>query len=166
MFANIFIVLKMFFSFGGNISKWLGTFLANWKNYVFATITGLMLYTMFSPWQFLFGLDTVPSLRADIHKIEARYNEARDSLAECKLANVKLSSVIDAQNDSIVRMGDISKKIDESSKKVMEKIDKLREQTKSDVEDILNEPAPETCQKAIDYLRDKAEGELSWRDKK
>lgn len=160
-FTAAWTIFKGLFSFG-NISKWFGFITTHWKEVLVGAILTLFAYVMFSPWQFLFGLDTVPSLNKKIDAVQHALDIKQEQLNTCVESNEKLAAGIDDQNSHIKGWGDLSKKIDKSTQELKTKIDKSRQQSKKDVQSILDEPTPQDCAAAIDYLR-KSRGDLTWK---
>lgn len=156
----IWTFIKSFFS-GEKIARFISFLTVHWKEVALGTLITLFLYQMFSPRQFLFGLDTVPSLNHKIVDLQAQLDEAELNFKTCAAGNKKLSDAIDDQNSHIREWGDIAKKIDVSTAELKNKIDKSRAQSKKDVESILKDPTPQTCSEAIDYLRKSME-DLKW----
>jgi septal ring factor EnvC (AmiA/AmiB activator) len=154
--------IRSFFS-GDKLGRGFSFVAVHWKEFALATVIGLFLYQMFSPYQFLLGLDTVPSLNKEIAKLEKKLEEAEANFEVCKAGNQVLEAAIDDQNSQIRQWGDLAKKIDKSTDELKTKIDKSRLQSKKDVESILrDDPTPQTCGEAMDYLRKSME-ELKWK---
>lgn len=129
-----------------------------WKEVLVACLVGLLLYQNFSAKQFLFGMDTIPSLHAEIEKKEAELEQARKDLDTCIAGNKKLEDAIDRQNDAISEIGKLAQKFDEKFGQLGAKIDRMRRDTDKTVKDILNAPPPKTCEDAMQYLHEAAKG--------
>jgi septal ring factor EnvC (AmiA/AmiB activator) len=135
----------------------------HWKEVTVACMACLILYQNFSAKQFFFGLDTIPSLHAQLEKKELELEQAKKNLDTCVAGNKKLEAAIDRQNDQIDMLGDLAKKFDEQFGLLGKKIDKMRKDTNQNVEDILNAPPPKTCEDAMRYLHEASKGGFLWK---
>ena len=135
----------------------------HWKEVVVACMVCLILYQNFSAKQFLFGLDTIPSLQAEIKDKQKELDQAKKDLQTCTEGNKKLEDAIVRQNEQIGMLGDLAKKFDEQFGILGKKIDKMRKDTDQTVKDILNAPPPQTCEAAMQYLHEAAKGGFVWK---
>lgn len=146
-----------------NIRKWVGWLVANWKQVLAAAIIGLFLYQALSPVQFLFGLETVPAQKAKVEKLKAELALKEQELATAMAANEGLANAIKEQNDKLTGWSDLSKKLDQSTEALVTEIRQSRRETNNKVDKILKGKTPQTCQEALQYLRDSiVSGELRW----
>lgn len=147
-----------------NIKRWIGFLASRWKEVLVILVVSLLLYQMFSPRQFLFGLDTIPSLNRRVTRLETDLKISEANFKVCQEGNLKLSQAIDTQNESIRNWGNVADKIDESTAILQQEIDESRIESKRDVENILRDATPQTCKEAIDYLREGLD-ELKWQER-
>ena len=126
-----------------------------WKPLLFLFLVGIILYQ--NKWdknEFLFGLDTIPNLQAKIIELE----KENKLLTE---ANTALTKEINKTNREILKWKSISDKLTVEHKKALERAKKLRQQYTQKAQEILQQPPPKNCEKAIEYLRDAAD-EIQW----
>lgn len=133
----------------------LANFLAkNWKVILGACLLGVVLYQNMSGVRFFFGFETVPALKKDIVILE-------EDAATLKLNNKTLSDTINDRNEEIDKWSELTDKLEAQMVQLEKDIADIRTETDQEVDDILNQPTPQTCEKAIDYLREGVE-DLSW----
>lgn len=146
---------------GKGLTKAMAFVVEHWRGILIGCLVGLMLYQNFSAKQFLFGMDTIPSLQVQTEKLEADLILSKDHLATCVKGNETLSEAIDAQNQALKDLGGLASKMDDEFKKLNESVNKIRKDTNKAVKDILNAPTPQTCEEAMQMLRDGV-GDIKW----
>lgn len=147
----------------GGLKTALAFVVTHWKEVLVAGMVSLILYQNFCAKDLFFGLDTIPSLRAEVAEQELKLEQAKKDLDACVAGNKKLEDAISRQNDQIDMLGDLAKKFDEQFGILGKKIDKMRKDTNQTVKDILNAPPPQTCEDAMKYLHEAAKGGFVWK---
>jgi hypothetical protein len=139
---------------GANIKKALEFVINHWRECLIGILLGIVIYQNRFETRWLFGAETIPALEADLVIV-------KNNLATCKDGNKVLSDAIDANNASIAQYKELTKDLQASVDVLEGELEAARAESEAEVDAILNEPTPESCEKAIDYLRD-AGKELTW----
>ena len=135
--------------------KAVGSVVLNyWRECIIALLLAVVIYQNNFETRLFFGAQTIPALEADLAII-------KDNLNICKDGNAKLSAAIDENNIRIAAYKKLEEDMRGDIAKLKGELDAARAQTDSAVGVILNDPTPQTCEKAIKYLRD-AGKELQW----
>lgn len=139
-----------------NFKKLIPFLIANWKPIIFLCMAGMLAYQNFSGTRFLFGADTIPSLN---ERLEA----ATKAINTCKSGNDVLSSAIDDRNAEVDKWKKITTNLENDIGILQKDLDSARTKLNAEVDVILKEKTPETCEAAIDYLR-VGRKDLKWDD--
>lgn len=137
-----------------NLKRLFAFFIRNWKPILLALMIGTLLYQNFSGTRFVFGINTIPALEQKITKLEA-------DLQACSDGNEAISNAIERRNEEITKWKEISEQLEIGILVMKDDIVKIREDNDKKVKNILNQKAPETCEAAIEYLREGVE-DLQW----
>lgn len=149
------------FAVGKGLTAAMTFVIEHWRGILLSLLIGLMMYQNFSAKQFLFGLDTIPSLQAENEALKAQVAVAATQLQVCADGNKTLTDAIDAQNKALQDLGGLTAKMDSEFKKLNETVNKIRKDTNKTVKDILDAPTPQTCEEAMQFLRDGV-GDIKW----
>jgi DNA anti-recombination protein RmuC len=134
----------------------------NWKQLAIAAMIGLIFYQNFIEHRFVFGMNTIPHLQSKIVELEQELEVSRSNFEICQKGNQRLEEAIKQQNEQIAVLGDLTKQFDERFGELNDTLDNMRRDTNQTVQDILNAPTPETCEAALDYLRQAAQEGFVW----
>jgi len=138
--------------FGGlglllNLKSMAGMALKYWKELLVVGMLATIIYqNTFEKRYFLF-VNTIPYLELVIEE----YEVAVDKMEK---ANKLLGDTIDKRNDQIAEWKAKSIELEKKNAILAGKLELLRELTNAEDEDILAGPTPQSCEAAIDYLRD------------
>ena len=138
-----------------DIKKILKFVVENWKPILIGGMAFLIWYQNFNETRWLFGAETIPSL-------ELRLDGATDAVDICKAGNDVLSAAIDERNAEVIRWKQISEDLEGDIGILQKDLDDARTKTNTEVEVILKDETPKTCEAAIDYLRD-GRKDLQWK---
>lgn len=125
-----------------------------WKEMIVVGMALMLWYQNFSETRFLLWIETIPSLEARLETREAAFKQ-------CKEGNDKLSAAIDERNRQIEAWRDITEQHEKDIKELEKQLAEERERANARVKDILDDPTPQTCEEAIQYLRDGVE-DIKW----
>lgn len=134
----------------------------NWKQLAIAGMIGLIFYQNFVEHRFVFGMNTIPHLQAKVVKLENDLEIYQYNFNTCQAGNKRLEEAIKQQNEQIATLGSLTQKFDERFGQLANTLDRMRRDTNQTVQDILNAPTPETCEAAMNYLRQAAEEGFVW----
>jgi len=139
---------------GINVKKMMGFVVKYWRECLIVLLGATFWYQNYADVRFIFGMQTIPALEAELA-------DSQENLRFCGKSNARLSDSIDKNNARIEEYEQLTKDLEASIIVLGNELTKEREQTDRDVEVILKDPTPQTCEKAIDYLRDGTK-DLKW----
>ena len=125
-----------------------------WKEMIVIGMAGMLVYQNFSETRFLLWIETIPSLEKRLETREAAF-------LACKDGNDKLSEAIDKRNTQIEEWRKLTEKHERDIAILQADLAAARANTNKEVDDILNDPTPQSCEEAIKYLRDGTE-DVKW----
>jgi len=144
-------ILKLLGGLSGiNIKKAL----EYWREIIIALLLAVIWYQNSFETRLFFGAETIPALEKELVV-------AKNDLKKCATANGTLSDAIEASNARTREYKVLTGKLQNSIDILSGELEIARTKTDTDVDVILKDPTPQTCEKAIDYLRD-AGKELQW----
>jgi uncharacterized coiled-coil protein SlyX len=126
----------------------------HWKPIIVILMVLTIVYQNFILTQYVFGLDTLPSLRQTII-------EQQENIDTITKANKTLSDTIDARNKEVLAQKNLSEKFENQLQTLSDELQKYRDKTNKKAADILNDKTPKTCEDAIEYLRE-GRRDLNW----
>lgn len=138
-----------------NLKKLIPAIIKNWKIILIVGLGFIVWYQNFNETRFLFGAETMPSL-------EKQLVAAVKAVDVCKKGNVTLTKAIDDRNEEVAKWKAISKSLEDDIGALQEDLNAERVKTEAEVEAILKDTTPKTCNEAIDYLRD-GRKDLQWK---
>ena len=139
---------------GANLKKVFTFVIEYWRECIIAVLLAVVLYQNKFETRFFFGAQTIPALEADLAVVKANLNTCVDG-------NKALSDAIDENNDKIEEYKALTEELEGSIAILKSDLEEARNKTAEEVEDILKDPTPQSCEKAIEYLRDGTE-DLTW----
>ena len=139
---------------GINIKKIFGYIAKHWRECLIVAFAAIIWYQNSSEVRFAFGAETIPALEKDIVVL-------KKDLETCAGANDKLSSAIVDNNQRIQEYAELTGVLEEELDILKGELDVERAKTNKEVEVILKDPTPQSCEKAMDYLRD-AGRDIQW----
>ncbi len=139
---------------GVNVKKMLGYIVNYWREILIVILGATIWYQNYSDVRFIFGTQTIPALELEL-------SESQNNLWVCGNGNAKLSAAIDKNNDRVAQYEQLTKDLEASIAVLGNELTQEREKTDDEVDIILKDPTPKTCEKAIDYLRDGTK-DLKW----
>ena len=139
---------------GANVKKIFTFVVQNWRECLIAVLLAIVLYQNRFETRFFFGAQTIPALEADLAVVKA-------NLDTCIDGNDALSAAIDENNEKIEEYKALTKVLEESIADLQSDLVKARDETEAAVSEILKDPTPQSCEKAMEYLRDGTE-DLKW----
>jgi len=139
---------------GVNVKKALGIVIQYWREILIGLLAVTFWYQNYSETRFVFGSQTIPALEIELA-------DSQNKLRTCGDANKLLSGKIEASNVRIEEYKELTKELEEDVANLGADLKEERGRTTSAVEDILKDPTPQSCEKAMNYLRD-AGKDLKW----
>lgn len=125
----------------------IGFVLQYWKELLVIGMLATIIYQNTFEKRWVFFLTTIPYLELKLEEYEA----AIDTI---EAANHLLSATIDKRNSQIEEWKAKSIELEKKNAVLAGQLQILRELTNKEVDDILAGPTPQSCEAAIDYLRD------------
>lgn len=138
-----------------NLRKFIPLIIRNWKPILIGAMAFLLWYENFNETRFLLGMETIPSLKKQLVA-------ATTAVSICKAGNDKLSEAIDERNAEVQVWKRLSIGLEEDVKGLQGRLDAERVKTNTQVQTILKDVTPKTCEASIDYLRD-GRKDLQWK---
>lgn len=145
--------IKAFFSFGkifGLLGKLAGFCLEHWKplSIILLILGNVIQWEWYWPrkvahWQ-------------EQHAIVAQ------QLAECEGSRAELKDEIASVNNQVDQWAAVSQGLQQSHDTLTAELAKLKADSAVTIQDILSAPTPESCEAAIQFLRDAIGEELKW----
>lgn len=139
-----------------NLKKLIPAIMKNWKPILIGSLAFIVWYQNFNETRFLFGAETIPSLKKQLKAAVA-------AVDVCKAGNVTLSNAIDDRNAEVEKWKTISEGLEGDIGVLQTELDVARTKTNTQVDTILKGTTPKTCKAAIDYLRD-GRKDLQWQN--
>ena len=141
--------LSMIGPIGPALGTFFGTIVKNWKIVLFGCLIAFIFYQNYMTFEVLrpFGIRTIPGITQEIDK-------TKNELNVCEVSRTSLKEAIDSTNDQINHWVRLSTSLQKQHDKLSEELVRLKKKSEEDVNAILNEPHPKTCEAAIQYLRD------------
>jgi peptidoglycan hydrolase CwlO-like protein len=144
-----------FLSEGWTLLSGVGSYIAkHWVMFLFLGMAGTIWYQNAAQTRFVFGLETVPHLRAQIVQLQAQVKQVED-------ANAKLTNNISSLNSVVGQWKSVSDGLQKKNDALQGILDKERVANNKKVQNILNSKTPTTCEGSIDFLRQQ-KGQLTW----
>lgn len=97
-----------------------------------------------------------------VAKWEDMYNAEHAALVECEASRTELKHSIDLTNKQVDKWADVAKERQQKVDELALELKEMKTTSKKKIEDILAEKTPETCEAAIEYLRQAIEEDLKW----
>lgn len=97
-----------------------------------------------------------------ISSLQEEVASLNSALEVCASGNAALSADIDARNAEITKWKEISEDLEAKNFELQKRVGALRKETENKVGNVLSEPTPESCEAAIQYLRDGVEEVTPW----
>lgn len=154
------LILKFIPGFGAFFKNIAGFVLKYWKQLAVVAMFSIIVYQNFMTFEALkwIGLRTIPG-------VEQQFNEQvvvlTQQLDACERGRVLLKKEIEDTNNRIQLWSDKSQLLENQRDKLSEQLAQLKQQSDQTVQQILTQPTPQTCEQAIDYLKQGAE-QLLW----
>ncbi len=138
-----------------------GWIIKNWKLAIVLGLCGVIFYQNTMEFEILkpFGLRTIPGVYQEIDELKRDIDVLEQQLEECEGSRVRLAESIADTNRQVKEWFDISQDVQRENARIKQDIADLQNTTQQTVETILAEPAPETCEAAIQFLREAAIGD-------
>ena len=160
---GVFVILlgvKAFFApakIMGLIGNVAGFVIKYWKQCLFIGMAATIFHQNFMDKELLkwFGVRTIPGIERELVVKEQQ-------LAECEISREALKREIEAVNAQVEKWADVSKQLQNQHDDLVQEIGKMREKSQQAVQDILDGPTPESCEAAIEFLKEAAQGDLRW----
>jgi hypothetical protein len=144
---SAFTIASALFGASGKTSSILGTIGKHWREAVMAALLTIVIYQNTFEHRVFFWVDTIPYLRTLVDDYE-------DALEDVAMLNKNLAGAIDKTNAEIEQARIITRKLEEQKNMLEGQLLNHREETRIQVQAILNAPTPQSCQAAIGFLRD------------
>ena len=140
--------------------------LKNWKMAIFGILIAVIAYQNTVSFEFLriVGLRTVPGVLQDVEKAERQVSILAEQLAECELGRETLKDEIAETNLQIDKWIELSQGLQQNQSTLSQALIDLKTKSTAELEIILSGPIPETCEGAVDLLREAVtKGDLVWK---
>lgn len=103
----------------------------------------------------------VKSLKDEIQDKNDEISDLKTANAFCENSKATLSKALEEQNKEIKKWANVGKKSKEEFDKLKKELEEKRRMAETEVQRILQEEKPKSCQEAINYLINGA-GEITW----
>ena len=135
--------------FLGFIPQVVDVVMKHWQKFLVLGMAFIIYNQNFMEFQALkwFGIQTIPAIEKKLVKAEEAFDNCVD---EKNVLEAKIVSV----NDQIDQWADVSSVLQQNHNDLLDEIIKMRKKSEKAVADILAGPTPETCDAAIEYLRE------------
>lgn len=148
-------LLKILGMFSGvNVKKIFAILIHYWRIFLIVVLGAIVFYQNYSGTRFIFGAQTIPYL-------EEKLATSENNLKVCGDGNAALTAAIDKNNTRIDEYAKLTKDLEASVATLGGELAEERGKTNTEVEVILKDPTPKTCEKAMDYMRDGIK-DLKW----
>lgn len=129
--------------------------LKNWRLVVIMLAVGIILYqNVWTGPQFLFGVPTV-------HHMTHNINVLRDTNVKKDVEISSLKQAISTSNKIIDEWKNKTEALAKQQERMSQQMNNVRKQHTKELQTILQEKAPQTCEEAFEYLK-KGVKELQW----
>jgi hypothetical protein len=131
-----------------------------WKQCIVLGMAFVIYNQNFMEWQVLkwFGVQTVPALEKQLKLVT-------EEIDQCQVDKRLLKSQIELVNAQVDKWAEVSGQVQTQHNQLVLELAKLKQETEQTVQQILSEPTPQSCEEAIQYLKDASiRGELKWND--
>lgn len=122
-----------------------------WKEILVILLISVVFYQNTSETRWALWADTIPYLQAQI-------DEQAEAIKTITEANEHLSDAINTTNEQIQEWKVVSERLEQQNMLLEGELKGLRSVTVKEVKEILRGPTPESCEAAIQYLRDSIPG--------
>lgn len=135
-----------------------GFVIKHWKECLFAGMALTIFYQNFMDTEVLkwVGVRTIPGIERQLAVTEAQ-------LTECENSREALKKAIETVNAQVDQWANVSSQLQQSHNALVAELNKMKKDSQKIVDDILKGPTPETCEAAIEFLKEAAQGDLKWR---
>lgn len=133
----------------------------HWKEVVAISAISLIFYQNFVSFEFLkwVGIRSIPGIEQEYEK---KLDIKEQQLTECEASREVLKQQIDNTNAQIDQWASLSEQLQSQHTDLIEELEGMKKQSEQQVLDILEGPTPESCEAAIQFLRDAVKGDLKW----
>lgn len=144
---SAFTIASALFGASGKSSSILGKIGKHWREALMAVLIAIVVYQNTFEHRVIFWADTIPYLRNAL-------DDTADALDDVVALNKNLADAIDKTNAEIEQARIITAKLEEQKSVLKGQLLNHQEETRTQVQAILNAPTPQSCQAAIGFLRD------------
>ena len=125
-------------------------FINNWKPMVFISL----LVGNIIQWEYYWP--------AKVNYWETKFNDTNAALLVCNESRKELKTNIDMANQQISEWATVTKDRQSSIDSLVKELSSMKKQNTLEVEQMLKEKPPETCELAINMLKKAATSDLLW----
>ena len=131
----------------------LKSVLKQWQMIIILALLALAYYQnhMEIEWLGWAGFRTFPG-------IELELKQTKEQLEECENSRTELKGSIEESNRQVDKWFNVSEQLKREQAKLNESFIRFKAESAKQVQEILDAPSPATCDGAIQYLRDSAQG--------
>ena len=154
------LFLKFIPSIGSFFKNFAQFVIKYWKQLAVISMFLIIVYQNFMTFEALkwIGLRTIPG-------IEQQHSQQvfvlTQQLDACERGRQLLKSEIQDTNNRIQAWSEKTQQLQQQRDQLTDKLAKLQKQSDQTVQQILTQPTPQTCEQAIEYLKDGAQ-QLLW----
>lgn len=133
-------------------------FIKHWKATLIVVVALFIFHQNFMETELLkwAGIRTVPGLEHDIAKLQQK-------LDACEISREVLKNKITDVNNQVDQWANLSHQLQNQHTQLVTKLQDMQKKSDAAVQNILNGPTPETCEAAIEFLKEAASGDLKWK---
>lgn len=123
-----------------------GFILTYWKELMVVSMLAIIIYQNTFETRWVFFVNTIPYLENQLEEYVIAVDKAEK-------ANLLLTNTIKKRNDQIAQWKEKSVELEKKNAELTGQLELLRSMTVAEVDQILSDPTPESCEASIDYLR-------------
>lgn len=137
--------------FAASFPQMIDVVMKHWQKFLVLLLVAIIYNQNFMTLQVfkVFGIETIPHLKQE-------WQLTKEDLDQCKQNKLVLESKIATLNDQIDRWAKVSSALQQKQNNLVAEIARLKAQSNQQVTDVLEGPVPESCEAAIDYLKQSA----------
>ena len=128
----------------------------HWQKFVIILMVAVIYNQNFMELQIfkIIGVETVPHLKQDLERKQNEINEQKIDFLRLQADYNELDSLLIKMNAEVDKWTTTSQSLQEKHNNLLAELEELKKQSDQQVTEVLAEPTPDTCDEAIDYLKE------------
>lgn len=147
----------------GFLTNAAGFVVKYWRQIAVIGMVVAIFHQNFMEWEALkwVGVRTIPGIEQEYKE---EINVLTEQLATCEASRTELKQQIESVNSQIDQWANVSGQLQQQHDALVQELTDMKKQSQQAVQDILAGPTPETCEAAIQFLKEAAQGDLKWQE--